>query len=223
MSDSFRTAPESAERSSERAGIPVGPTPAEPAPDDGRLAAALLGGDAEALAEVRRWIRGALSPYRPRLAPELEDVEQQVVVELLEALAASRFEGRSRLSTYVRRMTHHKCLNRLRGLRGRQWLDVSDLELVDGEPTPFEQTRRRESLDLALRVLARMPEACVELWSMLHRGLGYDEMGERLGVAAGTLRVRVLRCREKAVAERERLAAGGGVTAPPDGRQSESR
>lgn len=223
MSDSLRGAPESAERSNERAGSAVGPAATESAPDDGRLAAALLGGDADALAEVRRWIRGALSPYRPRLAPELEDVEQQVVVELLEALGASRFEGRSRLSTYVRRMTHHKCLNRLRGQRGRKWLDVADLELVDGDPTPFERTHRRESLDLALRVLARMPEACVELWSMIHRGLGYAEMGERLGVAPGTLRVRVLRCRERAVAERDRLAARAGVTAPPDGRQSEGR
>lgn len=190
-------------------------------PEDGRLVAGLQLGDEAALAEVRRWIRGALTPYRRRLSADCEDVEQQVVVELLEALGEQRFEGRSRLSTYVRRMVHYKCLNRLRSQRGRQWLDVADVELVDGEPSPFERSRRREEVDLALRVLAAMPEACVELWSMIQRGLGYAEMGEQLGVAPGTLRVRVLRCRDRALAERERLSSAGGVTPAAVGRRSE--
>lgn len=212
--------PGASPRAIEDAGTPVGPA-AGVGPDDGRLAAALLAGDAHALAQVRHWIRGALSPYRSRLAPELEDVEQQVVVDLLEALDQRRFEGRSPLATYVRRMVHHKCLNRLRGQRGRQWLDVADVELVDREPSPFERSRRREEVELALRVLATMPGPCVELWSMIHRGLGYAEMGEQLGVAPGTLRVRVLRCRDRALAERERLASAGGVTPAALGRRSE--
>lgn len=191
------------------------------APEDGRLVAGLQQGDEAALAEVRRWIRGALTPYRRRLAADCEDIEQQVVVELLEALGKQRFEGRSRLATYVRQMVHHKCLNRLRGQRGRQWLDVADVELVDREPSPFERSRRREEIELALRVLATMPGPCVELWSMIHRGLGYAEMGEQLGVAPGTLRVRVLRCRDRALAERERLASAGGVTPAAVGRRSE--
>jgi DNA-directed RNA polymerase specialized sigma24 family protein len=40
---------------------------------------------------------------------------------------------------------------------------------------------------------------------MIHAGLSYREMSSRLGVAEGTLRVRVLRCREKAVAVRAEL------------------
>lgn len=173
----------------------------------------LLAGDEAALAEVRRWVRGAVSPYRSRLAAELEDVEQEVVLELLEALRAERFEGRSRLSTYVRRMVHHKCLNRLRARRARRFVDVADVELVDPEPTAFERARRRRDLEIGLRVLAEMSAACRELWAMIHRGMGYEAMGESLGVAAGTLRVRVLRCREKALAARERLAAGGNAGA----------
>jgi DNA-directed RNA polymerase specialized sigma24 family protein len=56
---------------------------------------------------------------------------------------------------------------------------------------------------------------------MIHRGLGYAEMGEQLGVAPGTLRVRVLRCRDRALAERERLASAGGVTPAGVERRSE--
>lgn len=193
--------------------------PHRPEPDPSELAsdvrhvADLLAGEEAALAEVRRWVRGAVSPYRSRLAAELEDVEQEVVLELLEALRAERFEGRSRLSTYVRRMVHHKCLNRLRARRARRFVDVADVELVDPEPTAFERARRRRDLEIGLRVLAEMSAACRELWAMIHRGMGYEAMGESLGVAAGTLRVRVLRCREKALAARERLAAGGNAGA----------
>lgn len=176
-----------------------------------RLVARILEGDESALAEVRRWVRGAVIPYRSKLAAEIEDLEQEVLLELLEALGAERFEGRSRLATYVRRMVHYKCLNRLRALRDRHWVDCDAVDLVDSEPTPFDLARRRAELEIALRVVAGMPESCRDLWTMIHRGLGYEAMGERLGVAAGTLRVRVLRCREKALALRAQLAAGNAT------------
>lgn len=191
----------------------VPPLPAAPpAPADEHLVAGILSGDESALAEVRRWVRGAVGPYRFRLAAEIEDLEQEVLLELIEALRSERFEGRSLLATYVRRMVHHKCLNRLRARRGREWVDCEAEVLVDPEPTPFDRARQRGELELGLRVLAAMPEGCRELWSMIHRGLGYETMGERLGVAAGTLRVRVLRCREKALALRAQMAGGGNAT-----------
>ena len=191
---------------------PPRPDPAgTPAEGEARLLAALEAGDESAMNEVRRWVRGAVSPYRFRLAAEIEDLEQEVVLELIEALAAGRFEGRSLISTYVRRMVHHKCLNRLRARRGKQQVDLGDVQLVDPGPTPYDLARRRLDLELGLRVLAGMPEHCRELWAMIHRGLGYEAMGEALGVAAGTLRVRVLRCREKALAARAQLAAGGNA------------
>ena len=40
---------------------------------------------------------------------------------------------------------------------------------------------------------------------MILDGLSYQEMSERLSTAEGTLRVRVLRCRKKAVEARDRL------------------
>jgi hypothetical protein len=44
---------------------------------------------------------------------------------------------------------------------------------------------------------------------MIVAGLSYREMSLRMSVAEGTLRVRVLRCREKAVAVRQELLGGG--------------
>jgi DNA-directed RNA polymerase specialized sigma24 family protein len=63
--------------------------------------------------------------------------------------------------------------------------------------------------DLLLRVLDRSSQECRELWRMLLLGLSYREMSQRLEVAEGTLRVRVLRCRERAVSTRSELLGSG--------------
>jgi RNA polymerase sigma-70 factor (ECF subfamily) len=171
----------------------------------------LEGGD-EAVAEVRRWVRGAVSPYRARLAAEQEDLEQEVLVELTQALRAGRFRGESTLATYVRRMVHYKCLNLLRQRRARTWVDVEELDLPALGADPLEQTAARDSVETALRVAAGMPEDCRRIWAMVIEGTSYREIGRRLGIAEGAVRVRALRCRRRAVAELERLgaAAEGG-------------
>lgn len=186
----------------------------EPTWDSGESTArrqidAFLGGEAEAVDEVRRWVRGASTPYRRKLAHELEDLEQEVIVELTEALREGRFRGESLLATYVRRMVHYKCLNRLRRSQGRQWVDIEEIELPTPGPTPFDRSAERQSIEVALKVVALMSENCRELWRMIHAGMSYRQMSEKIEVAPGTLRVRVLRCRQKALEERDRLVAGG--------------
>ena len=74
--------------------------------------------------------------------------------------------------------------------------------MLDPLPAIEGPATQREDKDLLLRVLDRVPQDCRELWRMIVAGLSYREMSLRMSVAEGTLRVRVLRCREKAVAAR---------------------
>ena len=46
------------------------------------------------------------------------------------------------------------------------------------------------------------------MWRMIVAGFSYREMSLRLNVAEGTLRVRVLRCRERAETVRHELLGG---------------
>jgi DNA-directed RNA polymerase specialized sigma24 family protein len=48
-----------------------------------------------------------------------------------------------------------------------------------------------------------MPVECQKLWRMIVAGMSYRQMSERLEVSEGTLRVRVLRCRKRAMARRD--------------------
>lgn len=178
--------------------------------DDTALIARLLAGDAEIIERVRDWIRLAFQPYRSRLAADLEDLEQEILLELDGTLREGRFRGKSRLRTYVRAYAHHKCIDRLRALGRRQWVDVEDLDLPSRHPSPFDELSRSQRVDLALRVVEEMPESCRELWQLLQQGMRYREMSERLGVAEGTLRARVLRCRRRALEAHAKLLERAG-------------
>lgn len=175
--------------------------------DDEDLISRLLDGDADTIARVRTWIRAAFQAYRKRLGNELEDLEQEILLELTEALREGRFRGSSTLRTYVRTYVHHKGIDRLRALGRRTWVDIESLELPAPAPTALEQLSRSEQVAVALRVQERVPQPCRELWQMLRQGLSYREMSRRLGVAEGALRVRVLRCRQRALELREKILA----------------
>lgn len=185
--------------------------------DDQNLIARLLDGDPETVEAVRSWIRAAFIPYRQRLAGDLDDLEQEILLELIEALRSGRFYGRSRLRTYVRTYVHHKAIDRLRAASRREWVLVDELDLPSGAASALDDLERSESTRVALRVLAEMPEACRELWRMIREGMRYQEMSQRLGIAEGTLRARVLRCRRRALESRRRILSeiGGNEAASP--------
>ena len=173
--------------------------------DDATRIERLLAGDAAVIDELRGWIRGSFTPYRSKLADDLEDLEQDVLIALSDALRAGKYAGKSTLRTYVRGYAHHKCLDRLRARGRRQWVDVEGLELESGRPSALEDLTREEANRLALRVLHAMPEGCRDMWTMIHEGKRYREMSEHFGVSEGTLRARVLRCRRKAIEAREKF------------------
>ena len=172
---------------------------------DDELAKRLLAGDALSHQLVRSWIRGGFVRYRSRLSEDLEDIEQEVVIDLLKALEDGRFQGGSSLRTFMVSMVHHKCIDRVRAASRRTWVEIGELNLKSPLESPSDSLRRKEKISLALKIASEMPEACRELWQMLEQGLSYREMSERLDVAEVTLRSRVMRCRQRAVAVREKF------------------
>lgn len=174
--------------------------------DDREMVACFLRGEKEAVRTVDGWISRAAWPYQRRLADRWDDVLQEVRLEVTRLLGQGKFRGESSLRTYLWRVVSHTCLDQLRAQRKWKW---TGLETVDQEPEGLEPvpsgSTRQENRDLLLRVLERVSGDCKEMWKMIVAGLSYREMSLRLGVAEGTLRVRVLRCRERALAARQEL------------------
>ncbi len=179
------------------------------AADDQELVARFLRGEKDAVGTVDGWISRAAWPYQRRLANQWDDVLQDVRLEVTRLLGQGKFRGESSLRTYLWRVVSHTCLDQIRSRSKWKWTDLDAVDPEDGLTLPPPGVASiQEDRDLLLRVLERVPQDCRELWRMIVAGLSYREMGLRMGVAEGTLRVRVLRCREKAVALKRELLDG---------------
>jgi len=171
------------------------------APQDADLISRFLGGDAAAAREVQAWLARAASPFRRRLGEEWDDVLQEVQVEAFRLLQDGRFRGEASLRTYLWQVTAHTCLDALRRQKRRPAPAVMDLDTsaFSTDPSPLDRLLGEERDRVLLSALDSMSEECRELWKLVASGLGYREIGGRLGVSEGALRVRAHRCRQRAV------------------------
>ena len=177
-----------------------------------QLVETFLEGDQKALATVDGWIRKAAFPYRRRLSDEWEDLRQDLRLEIFQLLQKGKFRGDSSLKTYVWRVVSHSCLDRCRARSRSREVDTDlDDPSVLMPPRPPAQGSDAIRRNLLLRVLEEMSEDCRRLWRMIAEGFSYKEMSAELGVSPGALRVRVLRCRKKALEVREQLFGNGNA------------
>ena len=181
--------------------------------EDQEIITRFLRHESEAAHVIEGWIARAASPFRQRLGLQWEDVLQEVSLEVTRLLERGSFRGESSLKTYLWRIVNHACINQLRQLRKLRtqaqthWMEFEDLvELaVSPDGSPLDQLLQKESERLLLRVLSEMSAECRSLWGMIFDGLSYQQMSQRLGASEGALRVKALRCRQRAVAVREEL------------------
>lgn len=167
----------------------------------------LLAGDPELIDRVRGWVRLSLTTYHDVLGGDLEDLEQETLLDLTRALREQRFKGKCSLRTFVRSVAHHKAIDRLRARSRRKFLDIEDLDLPETGRSPLDEVAGAEDIAIALRVQQEMPSNCRELWRRLQEGLSYREMSRHFGVTEATLRLRVFRCRQRALKKRAEILA----------------
>lgn len=180
-------------------------------PEDAQFVDRYLRGERDAHDTVEGWITCAARPYRRRLGERWDDLLQDVRLEVTRLLQKGTFRGESSLKTYLWRVVCHTCLDHLRGQARWQWTEIDGLHEREAEAvlTDSEPALKQESKDLLLRVIERVSDECRRLWAMVLDGLSYREMSDKTGVSEGALRVRVLRCRKRAVELRAELLAAG--------------
>ncbi len=171
---------------------------------------AYLAGEAEVVAEVDRWIQSAARPFFRRLSSQWDDVLQDVRLEVFKVFSSGQFRGESNLKTYVWRVVNHSCLDQVRKLSRWLWTDIED----SSEAQEIAERKMRDerlslsTTDLLTRILEQVSEECRKLWQMLLEGHNYREMSQAMAVKEGALRVRVLRCRKRAIELRNELLDG---------------
>ena len=162
----------------------------------GRVAA----GDIEAFKALHGAYQRRLFVYAFKMLEDHGDAEELCNDVLLEVWRrAGQFGGRSKLSTWVFGIAHHKALNMLRkSVRG------ADLTLDDAAATPggspgpeveAERRDRREWLGTALSKLSREHREVIEL--TFYHGFSYEEIAQIVNCPPGTVKTRMFHAKQK--------------------------
>lgn len=157
-------------------------------------------------------VRSVIGP-----SDELEDVLQLVLIEIHRCLP--RFEGRSRLSTFLYRIAVNVALQHLRKKRRRRWLILGPTgEETERQPAlrnDLDTLEDRELLSQVQTSAKTLPEKKRIVWQLHElQGLDPQEIADILEIPMNTVRSRLLSARKELMDDLERRrimpARGGG-------------
>jgi len=186
----------------EKIAIPV----RSPSEDDRLLILRLLVGNPQAVATLDAWIHTVLRTEFHSLHGEWDDLRQEVRMRVFRNLRAGRFQGASELRTYVHRIARNTCIDQWRRAAARREPSIDPALDRRRAITTDEATERIVSRDLLRKILLGSTPEERHLLHMVHtEHLSYAEIARRLGVAEGTIKARVFRCRDHLLALRRRL------------------
>jgi RNA polymerase sigma-70 factor (ECF subfamily) len=180
------------------------------AENDRVLIGRLIAGEATALAALDSWIQVVLRTEFHSLHDEWDDLRQEIRLRVFRNLRSNRFHGASELRTYVHRIARNTCIDMWR----RSVLRRARSDAAAGgqaEAACDDASERLITRDLLRKILLGSTPEERHLLEMVHaEHLSYAEIARRLGVAEGTIKARVFRCRGRLLAVRRQLLRIGG-------------
>lgn len=152
------------------------------------------------------------------------DLTQDAFVKVIQGL--DKYDGRSKLSTWIIRVTMNVCLSKMRSEKLRRHASLEGMggksgSQGDGETRAFDPEQVREPGGVSGVVHAEERERVLEALQRLDpdhravlllrdaRDLDYEQIAEVLGVAVGTVKSRLFRAREALRDEVEKLTGDG--------------
>lgn len=162
---------------------------------DGELMRRVRDGDLARLGELferhaRRLHHFFLRSTGDRAAAE--DLVQEVFVRMLKYRAT--FRDGAEFAPWMWTLARHAAADLWRGLPREQAVDEWTPEPASGEPAPIVSLVEREQLDRLSVALDRLPPQKREVLVLARfTELGYERIGELLGISVGAVKVRVHR------------------------------
>ena len=153
---------------------------------------------------VRRYQR-PISSYVYRMVGDYEaalDLTQEIFIKVYGSL--SRYRAEFKFSTWIYKIAHNCAVDHLRRNAGRERSLLAGLEgdhyelpIESGNPSPEQESERRERRLEIEFVVRSLPAAYRELITLRHsQDLTYEEIVEVTGLPLGTVKNRLFRARE---------------------------
>jgi len=140
--------------------------------------------------------------FRNKVATEVDELTQQVVLDCMRSLAA--FEGRSSLRTYALAIARRRLIAFYRERAKSPGVDIDQLSIAEMAESPSSVRARKQEHTFLLQALREVPlELQVVLELHYWEALSTQEIAEVLEIPQGTVKSRLRRARE-AVAQRLR-------------------
>jgi len=167
--------------------------------EDSILIEGYLAGKPAAIDRINTWISSVVRHVIWDI-DSVDDARQDAWLNVARALP--KFEGRCRLKTYVCKIASYVCLNIIRDRQRRpELVDIDGVEIGADSPSPIDEVEAKECLRIMKTVIAQAAAPCRDLWRLIaDEGLPYDKIAEIMSIELGTVKSRVSRCREKALA-----------------------
>ena len=138
-------------------------------------------------------------------AQDAEDMAQEAFLKAYNSLPG--FRGDSKFSVWLYRIVSNVCLDQLRKKSKRPTVSLSmededgeetQLDLPDTAQSPEELLEKKLTREAVRRGLAQLPEDARQILLLREiQGLSYEEIGEALGLEAGTVKSRIFRARKR--------------------------
>jgi RNA polymerase sigma-70 factor (ECF subfamily) len=178
--------------------------------DEATLLARMQAGDEDAFEACVRAYSGQLLVVARRILSHEEDARDALQDAFLSAFKGiGRFEGLSRIGTWLHRIVVNAALSRLRSRQRRPEKSIEDLlpHFGEGEhqlvpPTPWKATpvailERQELRELVQRCISQLPETYrIVLVLRDIEGLSTEEAAQMLDTTIGVIKTRLHRARQ---------------------------
>jgi len=164
---------------------------------EAELTASAGRGDSSAFREIVDHFDPGLRSLAFRLLRDrdrMDDALQEAYIKAYRALPA--YDGRSRLGTWLYRITYNVCIDELRRSGREEWVELDD-DRVESGADPGDQVSDHVSLVDALSQLSPGYQAVLLLID--GQGFDYRAAAEILDVAEGTVASRLHRARQALV------------------------
>lgn len=161
--------------------------------DENGIIRAIQEGDREAYAELVRFYHGRILRLCQVLlsdSAEAEDAAQDAFIKAYESL--SSFRGDAAFSTWITRIAHNQCLDRLRR-RSRRKTD--SLTAIDESSLPAVQEIENDDAQRALAALRPEYKEILALREVA--GLTYEEIAANLRCSLDAVKARLRRARKE--------------------------
>jgi RNA polymerase sigma factor (sigma-70 family) len=173
---------------------------------DDDIVAGFLAGKKEEYEILAQWIREVARIKLRIKRVSADEIVSDTMYKLLNNLRTESFQLREKLKSYVQAVAGYTIVDHV-----RYWRRYSELPEGEGfnpeDPVNIEEeVQTNEEQWIATRIFRLMSEECRKLWHLrFAEDLDYKEIGSRLGISEGTVKVRFHRCKKQAIAIREKI------------------